>query len=130
MFYANRSGAYFHTGAAPKPISSIIKKDGGTDFLSVSNSSVSGSNSVPDLSWDQTAGRPDNMIPKVTFDPKRNAVLFIVESKESTGSKYYALVFSIQRARWDIWEVSQDEPSKPIMGQNGEIFIVISNTIA
>ena len=129
MFYANRSGAYFHTGAAPKPISSIIKKDGGTDFLSVSNSSVSGSNSVPDLSWDQTAGRPDNMIPKVTFDPKRNAVLFIVESKESTGSKYYALVFSIQRARWDIWEVSQDEPSKPIMGQNGEIFIGISNII-
>ena len=69
------------------------------------------------------------MVPKVTFDAKRNAVLFIVESKESTGSKYYALVFSVQRSRWDIWEVSEDEPSKPILGENSEIFMGISNVI-
>ena len=132
MFFANRSGAYFHNGAMPKKISAAIQKGGETNMLTISSSSTSETTNVEDLSWNNTAGNIYNKEPYVTYDAKRNAVYFLVEFKDDDGkqsqNRSYIWVFSIDKSRWDLWELAtNDDVGKPFLGKNGEVYIGIGN---
>ena len=132
MFFANRSGAYFHDGSAPKKISSSIQQGGETNMLTISSSSTSETTNVEDLSWNNTAGNLENKSPYVTYDSKRNAVYFLVEFKDNDGllnkRKTYVWVYSIDKNRWDLWSLAEnDDVGKPFLGKNGEIYVGIGN---
>ena len=100
MFYCDRHNAYMHDGNSPQIISHSIKKGGGSDISSFS---------ISDFSWEKTAGANSTMHPVVSFDNRRNAVLFFVEKPGDelvNHSRYYCWAFSILLQRWDLWEVS------------------------
>tara|TARA_R100000808_G_C2155017_1_gene166622 strand:+ start:423 stop:10784 length:10362 start_codon:yes stop_codon:yes gene_type:complete len=100
MFYCDRNNAYMHDGQSPRIISQSIKKGGGSD---ISNFNIS------DFSWEKTVGAKDSMKPFISFDNKRNAVLFFVEKPGDelvNHSRYYCWAYSILLSRWDLWEVS------------------------
>jgi hypothetical protein len=100
MFYCDKNNAYMHNGSSPQIISHSIKKGGGSDISGFS---------ITDFSWEKTAGAPSTMDPIVSFDNKRNAVLFFVEKggdETVNHSRYYCWSFSILLQRWDLWEVS------------------------
>ena len=134
LFFANKSGAYFHNGSVPKKISGMIQSGGETNMLSISSSSTAETTNVEDLSWNNTAGNIYNKSPFVSYDARRNAVYFIVEFKDDDGeqsdSRSYIWVFSIDKQRWDLWELANnDDVGKPFLGKNGEIYVGIGNGI-
>ena len=134
LFFANKSGAYFHNGSVPKKISGMIQSGGETNMLSISSSSTAETTNVEDLSWNNTAGNIYNKAPYVSYDAKRNAVYFIVEFKDDDGeqsdSRSYIWVFSIDKSRWDLWELANnDDVGKPFLGKNGEIYVGVGNGI-
>jgi len=152
MYFANRSGAYFHDGNSPKKISSAIQKGGKTDMLTLSNASSLGTEEIEDLSWSSTAGNPSCMSPYVTFDSNSNTVLFIVEFKnnitkdivtdggintpavgastfESSG-EVFIWAYSVEKFRWDLWELAKGfEIGAPFLSKDGTPCIPVGNML-
>lgn len=148
MYFANRSGAYFHDGTSPIKISSDIQKGGKTNMLTLSNSSSLGTNEIEDLSWDNTAGNFNSKAPYVTFDSFSNTVLFmvdysynetvsvvsngqVVEKNESvSSSNKYIWAYSIEKQRWDLWELANNSDiGKPFTAKDGTVCISIGNML-
>ena len=146
MFFANRQGAYMYDAQKPVKISSSIQKGGGSNMLSLSNSSILGTNEIHDLSWDNTAGNIQTKEPAVVFDSKANLVYFIVEyfnpeditysSPGGVSSRYkvnkkrsYIWSFSFEKERWDLWELSNNDDivGAPFTNENGDVFVSIGN---
>jgi len=146
MFFANRQGAYMYDNQKPTKISTPIQKGGGSNILSLSNSSILGSNEIHDLSWDNTAGNIQTKQPSVVFDSKSNLVYFIVEYFNPEDIKYgttsdvtsrykvnkkrsYIWCYSFEKQRWDLWELSNNDDivGVPFTNENGDVFISIGN---
>ncbi len=146
LFFANRQGAYMFDGQTPQKISEPIQSGGKTDMLSLTDSTIVGTNELDDLSWENTAGNPDSTAPYVTFDSKNNLVYFIVEFINSeplkigtktsiaerhtiTKKRSYIWCYAFIRQRWDLWELSNndEEVGKPFAGDDGEVFVSIGN---
>ena len=142
MFYADRNGAYWHDGANPRKISKPIQTGGDSNMLSYSNSSTTGSSLVPDFSWEKTVGDNTHIAPIVLYSPEMQSVLFLIEAKyrdeRATGNlneefnktKFYAWSFQLEKMRWDLWELSDNEkPSTAFLGDGGELCITLGSTI-
>jgi hypothetical protein len=148
MFFASRSGAYFHNGTTPQKISLIIQKGGKTDMLTLSNSSFLGTKEIEDLSWENTAGNPNSIAPYVTFDSRTESVIFIVQYLTSdiletyaSGAVYnwkdyfttnntFIWSYSINKQRWDLWELSKNhEIGAPFIDNDGTVCMSIDNSI-
>ena len=146
MFFANRQGAYMYDNQKPIKISTPIQKGGGSNMLSLSNSSILGSNEIHDLSWDNTAGNIQTKEPSVVFDSKLNLVYFIVEYFNPEDIKYgadngvttrykvnkkrsYIWCYSFEQQRWDLSELSNNDDivGAPFTNENGDVFVSIGN---
>ena len=144
MFFADRNGCYSHDGSMPRKISLAIEKGGETDMLTLSNSSEDETREIHDVSWFNTGGNSENMIPMVTWDSSRTSVLFFVElkalkqhSSQSTTTVRPGLsiiklcwAYNVAKTRWDLWEVDNNsEIGKPFLGTSGEIYLPIGSNI-
>ena len=146
LFFANRQGAYMYDGQTPQKISEPIQSGGKTDMLSLTDSSVEGTNEIDDLSWENTAGNLNSTPPYVAFDSKNNLVYFIVEfinaeplrigtstsiseSHTISRKRSYIWCYSFIKQRWDLWELSNndEEVGKPFTGDDGEVFVSVGN---
>jgi hypothetical protein len=133
MFFADRNGAYLHSGSAPQRISEPIHIGGDlTKFEDV------GSDNIYDLSWVNTVGSNLYNPPMVVFDADTSSVLFIVDfttarlkSKEHQSyAKSFIWSFNITNKRWDLWELAEDkEIGTPFLGVEGEVLIPIGSSI-
>ena len=140
MFFADRNGCYSHDGSMPKKISLAIEKGGETDMLSLSGASLTGTNFIHDVSWENTGGNLENMPPLVTWDSKRTSALFFVELKArkefgttirpKIDKRIYCWSYNMAKTRWDLWEVdNENEIGKPFLGKHGEIYLPIGANI-
>ena len=136
MFYCDRNNAYMHNGSTPDVISRSIKKGGGSDINDFN---------ISDLSWEKTAGNNKSINPIVSFDNKRNAILFFVEKtgdEKVNHSRYYCWAYSILLSRWDLWEVSTGDngagifdsskvvsPSSVVTTTKGKTFLTMGDFI-
>ena len=139
MFFADKTGAYIHTGQTPVKISDPIQKGGNTE------ETFGGTDNIKDVSWENVVTNVEGSEPKVIFDSQLGSVLFNVSYKDSkiySGSvnsttynvmpvtKQYIWSFNILRKRWDLWELSEDsEIGQPFTGDKGEIYYPINNSI-
>ena len=73
MYFADKSGAYFHNGQQPVKISEPIQKGG------KSEETFSGTDNIKDVSWDTFVHNNPNAKPYVFYDSRINSVLFNVE---------------------------------------------------
>ena len=136
MFYCDRKNAYMHNGSNPTIISTPIKKGGGSDISSFN---------ISDLSWEKTAGNNKSMNPLISFDNKRNSILFFVEKtgdEKVSHSRYYCWAYSIMQSRWDLWEVSTGDdgtgtfdsskvtkPSSVVTTTDGKTFVTMDDLL-
>ena len=131
MYFADRNGCYMHDGNIPMKISAVIQTGGEVD------TEFNGLDSVDDISWNNTGGVLSNMVPYAIYAPNPMCVLFLVEYKGITtkattisNSKYYIWSFSIDKNRWDLWELSDTEKiGKPFNGKNGEVYVNIGSNL-
>jgi len=132
MFFADRNGAYMHNGTSPAKLSTIIHRDLDTD------TTFNGLETIPDISWSNTAGPKENMPPYVVFDSEANCALFFVEHKttKTTGgltkgqSNYYCWSYHVQLNRWDLWEAGEDcKFGVPFTGKYGDVYIIKDSSI-
>ncbi len=132
MFFADKNGAYMHNGSRPVKISAPIQKGGDTE------SEIGGTDNIKDLSWNNTVTRNPNAKPYVMYDPSNNSILFTVEIDsnvisgvvESSSISQYIWSFSLDKKRWDLFELSKDSKiGKPFYGDKGEVYIPVNDSI-
>jgi hypothetical protein len=134
MFFADKNGAYLHSGQAPVKISETIHKGGSTEVA------FGGTDNIRDVSWENTITNVVDAYPYVIYDPNTSSVLFNIEyldiAPASTTNltlskrRQYVWSFSIQKKRWDLWELSaDDEIGKPFLGNSGEVYYPIGDAI-
>lgn len=130
LFFANKTGIYYHDGKMPVRISEAIQKAGGTD------ETFGGTDNIKDCSWENIINNNSNAKPYLFYDARINSILVNIElvDKDSTYNKailrQYIWSYNIPRKRWDLWELAEDsEVGKPFTGESGEILIPINNAI-
>lgn len=138
MFFADKTGAYMHTGQSPVKISEPIQKGGNTE------ETFGGTDNIRDVSWENVVTNAEGSKTKVIFDSQLNSVLFNVTygdfenynissaqiSNDLPTTKQYIWSFNIARKRWDLWELSEDsEIGSPFTGDRGEIYYPINNSV-
>ena len=80
MFFADKNGAYMHTGQSPNKISSPIEKGGGTDTTWASKTNIT------DVSWTGLVSSKNNLRLRITFDSSTLSILYLIESNEYISS--------------------------------------------
>tara|TARA_R110002012_G_scaffold226360_1_gene398483 strand:- start:442 stop:1404 length:963 start_codon:yes stop_codon:yes gene_type:complete len=136
MFFADKNGAYSHNGTTPQKISQTISLGGDI------STSFGGTDNIRNLSWDAVIGSPLSSNLKVSFLPRMNSVLFIVELDNKTDAfdtnkvgdlhrkETYAWSYSITQNRWDLWEVSKEgNVGKPFLGKDNKLYLSINEGI-
>ena len=136
MFFADKNGAYSHNGTTPQKISQPISLGGD---ISVT---FGGTDNIRNLSWDSIIGSTlsDNL--KISFLPRMNSVLFMVELANKTDAfdtnkvldlhrkEVYAWSYSITQNRWDLWEISKEgDVGKPFLGKDNKLYLSINEGI-
>ena len=134
MFYADKNGAYMHTGSFPQKISESIQKGGDTEV------DFGGTDNVRDVSWENVVTKDYKAHPYVTYDPSTNCALFSVKLetlKTTSGTEvnltetlHYIWSYSLGKKRWDLWELAKDTNiGKPFLGDKGELYYPIGGAI-
>ena len=130
MFFADKNNIYMHDGQKPHPIGNPILRGHGSAFITAEDYRSSKSYST----------LAKNPLCKMAYDGKRNAIVLFGEHIYSlavggTTYKYnytVCLVYTIDKKRWDLWEVGStvtsngstpaSMPIKTISGTNGEVY--------
>ena len=135
MFFADKNGAYMHNGQQPTKISESIQQGGDTDV------SFGGTDNIKDISWSNVVTNEPDAKPYVVYDAASSSVLFNVEytskqtldtanSIETSASNQYIWSFSLNKNRWDLFELAKDSKiGKPFYGKQGEVYIPINDCI-
>ncbi|QDP50919.1 MAG: hypothetical protein Tp132SUR00d2C45923861_15 [Prokaryotic dsDNA virus sp.] len=130
MFFADKTGAYFHNGQSPIKISERIQKAGSTEV------SFGGTDNVRDLSWSSIVKNNPKAKPYVFYDAIIDCVLFNIEILDNDATyntpllRQYIWAYSILKQTWNLWELAEDSKiGKPFNGENGEVLIPINNAI-
>ena len=136
MFFADKNGAYSHNGTTPQKISQPISLGGD---ISVA---FGGTDNIRNLSWDSIIGSTLSDSLKISFLPRMNSVLFMVEFANKTDAfdtnkvldlhrkEVYAWSYSITQNRWDLWEISKEgDVGKPFLGKDNKLYLSINEGI-
>ena len=73
MFFANKTGIYYHDGKMPVRISEAIQKAGGTD------ETFGGTDNIKDCSWENIINNNSNAKPYLFYDARINSILVNIE---------------------------------------------------
>ena len=131
MFFADKNNIYMHDGQKPHPIGDAILRGREEDGISVTDYRNP-------ISYTKLAKQP---LCKIAYDGKRNSIVVFGLHKYSVtivGTTYnyektYALVYTINKQRWDLWDVHQATtttgstavvgiPVTTVSGTEGEIY--------
>ena len=130
MFFADKNNIYMHDGQKPHPIGNPILRGHGSAFITAEDYRSAKSYST----------LAKNPLCKIAYDGKRNAIVLFGEHIYSLltfgqTNRYnftVCLVYTIDKKRWDLWEVGStitsdgstptSMPIKTISGTNGEVY--------